>query len=40
LFEALMAGMERCMSCIIKRRSKYDVVEISTHGNYEQIFYQ
>jgi hypothetical protein len=33
-----MAGMERCVSCMIKRQNKYDVVEISTNGNYEQIF--
>jgi len=23
---AVMAGMERCISCMIKRQSKYDVV--------------
>jgi len=38
--KALMVGTERCVSCMIKRQSKYDVVEISTHGSYEQIFYQ
>jgi len=32
--KALMAGMERCVSCMIKRQSKYDVVEITTHENY------
>ena len=36
--KALMAGMERCISCMMKRHSKYDVVEISRYGNYEQIF--